>query len=224
MDLKIGQVLTLEVEKENQENIKRYRTRVQDADDRYLYIDIPVDVKSGQLYYYWPYELSLHAVYVDAGGVAYRFPTQVKGRRGGALPLIVLSRPDPETVEKTQRRSYVRVPIALPLAVTDQNQNPLGPFKTLDVSAGGLAFEAEHRFHFHIGDRYTFYMALPFRKGGVKQLAVRGEIVRLNHSSNPDTVHVSVRFLDLGDAEEAMLVRFAFERQIELKEKGFFPH
>lgn len=223
MDIKIGQVLTLEIE-DNEGSIKRYRTRVQDIDSRYLYIDIPVDLKSGQLHHHWPYDMDVMAIFVDKGGVAYRFPSQVKGRRGGTLPLIMLALPDHETVEKTQRRSYVRVPIALPLALTDQDGNPLGPFKTLDISGGGVAFAAARRFHFHVGQRFTFYLALPFRKGGMRQLAASGEIVRLSDAPNPDMVHVSVRFIDLGDAEEALLVRFAFERQIELKEKGLFPH
>ncbi|MBE3596156.1 MAG: PilZ domain-containing protein [Hydrogenibacillus sp.] len=217
MQLTIGQAITLE-DPERPE--AAYQSRIADYDESSLWIELPLDVREGRIIHHWPRGRTLNVFFVDALGVAYRFRTTVFGTERRGIPLVRLYRPDPEAIERTQRRSHLRVPALLPLAVVDLSGRRF-VLRTHDISAGGLSFIVPKGMRLLRGDALKLYVALAFRNGDTRQVIAAGEVVRLwNDDAKPEVLFASVKFTELTPSDEQLLVRFAFDRQLQLKEKG----
>ncbi|QZA32355.1 PilZ domain-containing protein [Hydrogenibacillus sp. N12] len=217
MEPDIGQVVTLEP---IDEPTRRYRSRVADRDASALYLDIPLDEAEGRLVHHWPRGLRLAVTWVDASGGVFRFPTTVLGFARSGVPLLKVALPEAGTVQRTQRRQHLRVPALMPLAL-ELGDGRRFVLRTHDVSAGGLSFPLPPGLMLARGDRLQVYVALQFRNGAVEPLSAEAEVVRLwEEGGDPVRRFASVKLLGLRPRDEARLVRFAYDRQIFLREKG----
>ena len=114
---KVNTNLYLQVASSDEEESKiEYKSRIADALDDRLLIEVPINEKTGRFKrLYLGDELS--AYYLTEGGVKNYFSTHVLGFKEDVIRLVAIEKPDPESITKVQRRSFLRVAAELELAV-----------------------------------------------------------------------------------------------------------
>lgn len=128
--------------------------------------------------------------------------------------------PEDGTVEILQRRRHVRVPIVLPLEVNYRLGSPEKALslsaRTEDLSGGGLRFTAMRSFL--KGQMLSLHLKL---SPNLPAIDLKAEVVTSISNrirKQPDDLYATAcRFVDLEDAQEMLLVRECFRRELEMR-------
>ncbi|RKQ85640.1 flagellar brake protein [Brockia lithotrophica] len=218
MEFRLGQKILLE---SFQELGPRYETRIADVAEAALYVEPLYDLSRRTFRSFVPEGTEFVAFVSGGDGAAYRFPTRVLGVRRDQIWLVALRRPRDEELVRVQRRGYLRVPVLLDLRVR-RNEGEEFPAVSRDISAGGISFYLPPGILLSLGERIAVNFSLRLASGERRDFSPEGEVVRVFEDSGmPPRTAAAVRFLRLSPEEERFLVRYSFERQRELKAKGF---
>ncbi|MGM9927709.1 MAG: flagellar brake protein [Bacillus sp. (in: firmicutes)] len=129
--------------------------------------------------------------------------------------------PKKEEHVKVQQREYVRVESPVDVAIHSVD-NTFTPFTTVteDISAGGAAVFVPQNLKFETDKMISAVFVLPVKTGGISYIKVNCLVVRLVEFENRTKNILAVKFVDIQDDERQMIIRFCFERQLELRDKG----
>lgn len=219
----IGQVVRLQpiVPDEDIAN-KIYKTRVADIRDQHILFELPIEVANGR-----PLNLAkgteFYFTYINLDGTQYRFRGALLGRVEENIPLILVKLPAKHEIEKSQRRSFLRVDAYLDLAVKLDAPDRIYHLvtQTTDISGGGLSFTCSPSYLFKEGDKLKLWLVIPTKDQGIARLVLDGEVVRVEiYDEVKKTRLVSVKFILIKDRDHQLLMRYCFERQLELYKKG----
>lgn len=212
---KVNQVLFLQVNSIDEEEAKQeYKSRISDITDTYMMMEVPISDKSGRLKrLYVGDELSIY--FLTEGGIKNYFTTTVLGFREDVIRLVLIKKPEPEAITKVQRRSFLRVPAELELAVklTEQVQ-----FVALtdDVGGGGISMLCDGNIPIKDKDQLSCWLLLPFKSGKVDHVPFKSEVVRVKPLES-GRQQVMMRFAEIPDKDREKVIRFCFERQLEFR-------
>ncbi|MDK2784234.1 MAG: hypothetical protein PWQ41_801 [Bacillota bacterium] len=157
-------------------------------------------------------------VRVYAGRIA--FSSEVVARKFFPDPLLIVSRP--EVLEKVQRRSFVRLEASLPAVVRVYEATAGGPGQameevktyTLDVSGGGALLAFPHALPPETPLELT--ISLPDEK-----ISCQAKVKRVEEGTASDRpARLGVEFTAISPRDQDKIVKFIFERQRELRQKG----
>jgi len=217
MDLRLGQKIILEAFADAD---SRYESRIADIGKEEFFVEPLYDPAQRTFRMHVLTGTKFLAFVIGANGSAYRFSTQVLGMRRDRIWLVSLRLPRRKEFERVQRRGYLRVPVHIDLRIQRRGGEEFAT-TSRDISAGGISFLLPPEVVLLPGEQLTIAFSLPLLKGGRRDFQLTGELVRVffdpEHSSH---LVAAVRFLDLSSEEERFLVRYSFERQWELREKG----
>ncbi|MFB1080806.1 flagellar brake protein [Jeotgalibacillus sp. JSM ZJ347] len=209
--MKIGTVLTIEPMHASQND--KYRSRLVEVNENRLFIDYPISMTTNKTVFLVD-GMQLRISFTNENHNAFSFETEVKGRKQGNIPMILLDKPDEKDLIKIQRRQFVRVQTSIDVAV-DAGSAKCNTV-TEDISAGGLSFIMKD-LHLQSGDRITLFLVLPMRNGETQYLKAEGQITR---TKTVDQIQIGmVKFLNLAANERQLLLRYTFECQLKMKEK-----
>lgn len=194
-----------------------YVTRVEDIDRHRIAVQqpfvqgLPVALPRGT-----PVELELVRTRSPGQG-SYRATSVVIGRAGGLEPLLYLR--SPERWERHQLRQYFRVPAVMsvqvrPLSETEE-ETPWMLGQTRDISGGG--FQAVVGKPLPPDQPIEVILGLPGRRIPAKGVIRR--VVEVEESGGCQW-SLGVAFTDITEKDRDAIIRFAFQRQIELRRKG----
>ncbi|WLV25585.1 PilZ domain-containing protein [Aciduricibacillus chroicocephali] len=130
-----------------------------------------------------------------------------------------LEKPDPEQIEKAQRRRFFRVKIGVPmtLELPDQktSSNTIELF-THNISGGGVAFLHPKKIT-ETGDKVSGILQLktPNFQSDVRFDAKVISIVKTEH----DVFRIALEFLKMKEPERADIIKFCMFKQVELRNK-----
>ncbi|MGG5253774.1 flagellar brake protein [Neobacillus sp. SM06] len=216
--IQIGDSLTLELK--NAEQVEKLKCRIVDRKDNLLYIDYPINLRTNKTAFLFD-GTQLNATFIDQDGTSvYLFKSEIVGRVKINIPMLVLTYPGSDGLIKIQRRNYVRIEAAVDVAI-----HPLGnefePFTAVtdDISAGGAAVLIPHEITLQPDMMVKTWIVLLLQNGEFHYLSLRSRIVRViryNETMNK----LSLQFNDISNMERQLLLRFCFERQLEIKKKG----
>lgn len=217
MQPKVNTVLYLQVASSDEEEAKiEYRSRVADEDDDTLYIEAPLEERTGR-----PKRLflgdELSAYYITDGGVKNYFHSHVVGFRDDVVKLIAIRRPEPDSITKVQRRSFLRVAAVLELAVKLANQVRFLAY-TDDIGGGGISFIADGRWQLKAGDALECWLLIPFKNGSIEHAFFKAEVVRVKHLDSGRN-QIMAKFIEISDGERQKIIRYCFERQLEFRKR-----
>jgi c-di-GMP-binding flagellar brake protein YcgR len=212
MDLKIGTILTLEPT--YTERVEKFRCRVVEQHENVIYIDYPINVHTKKTSFLMDGS-QFRATFMNEAKLSYAFNTEVLGRKGGTVPMIILACPPEEEFIKIQRREYVRVETKADVAVEFDGQ--FHQFVTEDISAGGLALLINKPINFKDNDLVKLTIVLPFTNGDLKYIETEAVVIRIFEKEGFTTA--SIQFTDTDDIDKQHIVRFCFERQLQLRKK-----
>lgn len=212
MELKLGTILTLEPT--YTERFEKLRCKVVEQEDGIIYIDYPINVatkKTAFLVDGAQFRVTFHT----EAKQSYTFTTSVLGRKGGNIPMIKLSCPPDENIQKIQRREYVRVETPVDIAI--EFKDNFYQLVAEDISAGGVAVLLNQHVPFGDGDAVRLTIVLPFTNGDIRYVQTEAYIVRIFERDHVKIA--SIQLTDTDDIDKQHIVRFCFERQLKIRKK-----
>jgi c-di-GMP-binding flagellar brake protein YcgR len=215
--IKIGDNIILE--HKYSDSFEQYKCKLVERKGNDLYIDYPVNMKTNRTVFLLE-GTPLKANFVTESGSSYTFHTEVKGRIKLNIPMVILSYPGKDHLIKVQRRQYVRVETSIDVAV-HSDKGEFAPFTTVtdDISAGGSALLIDKNSSLKQGMELACWFVLPMQNGEYEYRKFRGRIVRIIEGQGHKN-KASVQFFDTSGTDRQVLLRFCFERQLEMKKKG----
>lgn len=215
--MEIGTILSLSGKKE------KYRTKVIDIDHckHYLIIDFPIKETDGKTAFLQKGTL-LRATFIDKNENIYQFKTQVLKRIKQRVPALVLNYPKKENIKRIQRRKFVRVPTAIDVAISSSNCS-FPPFTTVstDLSGGGISLVIPKEQKIKENEVCDLSLVLNMNSNKYHYLNVSGIIVRV-HTQENDINTASIKFIQLTNQYQQLIIRFCFEKQREARRKELY--
>ena len=212
MELKIGTQLTLE--STYTERIERFKCRVVEKHSNMIYIDYPINVTTKKTAFLLD-GAQFRVSFSTDEKETYSFNTEVLGRKGGDVQMIILAHPAADEFIKIQRRQFVRVETPVDMAVEHEGRK--FQFVAEDISAGGGLIRLKTPVNFNEGDTVSTLIVLPFANGEIRYVETDSEVVRIFER---DGIQVaSLQFADIEDFDKQQIVRFCFERQVLIRKK-----
>lgn len=212
--------MTLLLEQTYADEIEPLKCMVTEIEEGTFYIDYPVKVKTGK-----PAFLvngtQLKATFTDAKKGTFIFYTEVLKKVKGNIPMLQLLLPPVELFIKIQRRQFVRVETRVDVAVHPKN-GEFVPFRTVteDLSAGGAALRLTNNMTIHDVPFIDLRMALPLNSGEISYLLLHCKVIRMGEEKND--VHIlSIQFIEPSQHDVQIIMRYIFEKQVDLKKAGF---
>jgi c-di-GMP-binding flagellar brake protein YcgR len=201
------------IEKLDEEYIN-YKTRVADIHTKYISVEVPIDIKTGT---FKPLKNGekVAVSYMREDGSQYQFFTTVIGSSIENIRTFQLEKPEPNSIKKIQRREYLRIPVNVNLSI--EHKGFMLRTTSKDLSGGGVSFlDQEHRFTEKV--EVTGEIMLAFRNGKQEKVPFRGTITRTTLLHN-DIKDAAIEFTEIHEAQRAAIIRFCFERQLEIRYK-----
>lgn len=214
---KVNELLFINIDSANEiEANTEYKSRISDIEEQSILIEIPMQENTGRLKRLnIGDELSVY--YVTETGVKHYFNTYVLGFKEDVIRMVRVRKPEPESISKIQRRTFLRVNAEVEIAV---KMNDMTRFitSTVDVSGGGLSFYSESKYNLKEGDSLSCWVLVNYKNGSVEHVPLNAEIVRiLNQQQNRNIV--MLKFKDISDMDRQKLIRFCFERQFDFRNR-----
>ena len=187
-----------------------YRTRVEEVGERLLAVGAPfvhgevVPLREGT---------KVKLTFWDEAA-AYSFEGEIMQRIAVPIPIFLLELPD--SVDKVQRRDFVRVPAFYPVSfrsVTKKGLSDLQKGTLLDLSGGGMHFLTKEP----VENQALLYVILTLPKGDLKTSVRVCRAEKLDDSKN---YTVSVEFHDISERERDQIIRCVFDIQRAMRKKG----
>ncbi|MBP1155237.1 MULTISPECIES: flagellar brake domain-containing protein [unclassified Paenibacillus] len=212
---KINQLLYIQINSIDEEEAKKeYKSRIADLAETYISMEVPIDDNTGHLKrLYQGDELSAHFITED--GVKHYFNTAVIGFLDDVVRLVRIKKPELRSITKVQRRSFLRVPAELEIAVKISEQLQ---FVTLtdDVGGGGISFLCDGYIPANAGQTVTCWLLIHYKNGQIEHVPFKSEIVRVK-LLDAGKQQVMLRYSEISDRERQKIIRFCFERQFEIR-------
>lgn len=212
MELKIGTILILEPT--YTDSVEKLRCKVVEQSEHAIYIDYPVNTETKRTAFLVD-GAQFRATYHTEAKQSFAFNTEVLGRKKGNIPMIMLAIPPEEEFIKIQRREYVRVETSVDIAVGYDDR--FSQFVTADISAGGVLLNLNKSVTFTDGDVVQLTIVLPYMNGDMRYVITDARVVRLFEREGKR--YASMQFKDTDDLDKQYIVRFCFERQLEIRRK-----
>lgn len=188
----------------------RYKTRIEEVGERLITVGVPffegevIPLREGT---------KVQLTFWDETA-AYSFEAKIMQRIAVPIPLFVLELPD--SVDKVQRRNFVRVPVLFPITfrlVTREGLSNLYKGTMSDLSGGGMRFSTTEL----IENKSLLYTQLTLPNGDLSTPAI---VHRVEKMEDIKRYSVSVEFHDIAERERDKIIRCVFEVQRALRKKG----
>ena len=212
MEIKIGTTLILEPT--YTERVEKFRCKVVEQTDGVIYIDYPTNTITKKTAFLID-GAQFRVTFSDENKQSYAFNTEVLGRRKGNIPMIMLSCPSDDDIIKIQRREFVRVQTPVDVAV--EYNNSFTQLVAEDISAGGVLLTLTKAVNFQIGDAVRLTIVLPYNNNEIRYIQTDALVVTTFERNNRTLA--SLQFTDTDDIDKQYIVRFCFERQLQIRKK-----
>ncbi|MDO3679201.1 flagellar brake protein [Paenibacillus ehimensis] len=214
---KVNQTLFIQINSIDDEEAKQeYKSRIADVSDAYISMEVPIHDKSGKLKRLYPGD-ELSVYFITEGGVKNYFNSSVLGFSDDVIRLVLIKKPDPESITKVQRRSFLRVPAILEIAVKFSEQLQFVSL-TDDVGGGGISFLCEGYVPVESGHTVECWLLVPFKNGQIEHVPFKSEIVRVKELETGKK-QVMMRFSEITDRDRQKIIRYCFERQLDFRKR-----
>lgn len=210
---KVNQMLHYHIASSDEEEASiEYRSRIADEQEDSLLIEIPISEKSGRYKRLFLGD-ELSVFFVSEDGIKNYFDSHVLGFKEDGVRLIKIRRPEPDRITKVQRRSFLRVPAELEIAVKMSN---LVRFvcMTDDVGGGGVSIICDGKWPLAPEQILECWILISYKNGTIEHVFFRGEIVRVVELESGKK-QAMIKYASINDSERQKVIRYCFEKQLE---------
>lgn len=223
--LKIGETLYL-MQDANNANYGNspltYKARIADFNADYISIEMPFSEETGRLGFFTEGKKIEGWLYTQEGA-KYTFDCLAMGRRKERIPLMLISHPLPDSVQREQRREFLRVPCYEEIALHPIQSGDFDPFvaKFVDLSGGGLAFISMVKPRLSEEMELKWWLSLVLKSGPILHPSGTAKLIRVIAPAEKGLPYkCPIEFIDLAESERQKIIRFCYERQLEIKKKS----
>jgi len=214
---KVNQLLYIQIASSDEEEAAlEYKTRIADENETELFIEIPVQENTGKYKRLFLGD-ELSAYYLLEDGVKHYFNSHVLGFQEDVVRLIRIRKPEADSITKVQRRHFLRVSTELELAVQLSSRVRFIGL-TDDVGGGGISFLCDGKWPMTQGTVLDCWLLVPYKNGSLEHAQFKAEVVRVKKLESGRN-QVMVRFNSITDGERQKIIRYCFERQLEIRKK-----
>jgi c-di-GMP-binding flagellar brake protein YcgR len=223
--LKIGETLYLMQDTNNINNGNSeltYKARIADYNADYISIELPLSEETGRIGFFSEGKKIEVWLYTPEGA-KYTFECLAIGRRKERIPLMLISHPLPNTVRREQRREFLRVPCYEEIAMHPLQSGDFNPFiaKFVDLSGGGLAFISLEKPKISTEKEFKWWLSLVLKSGPILHPSGTAKLIRIIPPAEKGLPYkCPIEFTNLAETERQKIIRFCYERQLEIKKKG----
>ncbi|MGE7759430.1 flagellar brake protein [Peribacillus sp. NPDC097895] len=216
---KIGDILMLEQKYSSRK--EKFKCMVVEMEPGCVYIDFPINLETGKIAFLMD-GTQLNVTFSNEDQAVYVFDSEVLGKVKGRIPMIQLMLPDTGTFVKIQRRQYVRLDVTLDAAIHPEHSE-FTPFRALteDISAGGASIRLLKGANIQSASQLFLWMALTLKSGEIHYLRLRSKVIRVTEKEHENKL-LHVQFIEPTKSDVQILMRFIFEKQVDLKKKGLY--
>lgn len=212
--MKIGVTIFLQWDEQ------RYRCRLVEKRNGWLFIDLPINMKTNRTSRF-ENGTSFQASFIAEDNTLYAFETTLIGRQRGRVPMFQLTCPDESEFYRLQRRHFVRVDVSVDAAVHSKEEKFLSfTTTTSDLSGGGTALYVPANQGLKDGMDIQCWLVLPGQERTINYLCLDARIVRIFESEDQYLDKASLQFLEVEESQRQQIIRFCFEQELVLKRKG----
>ncbi|WP_232324944.1 flagellar brake protein [Halobacillus mangrovi] len=217
--MKIGMVITLEIQNEAEERTEKYRCKLLDCNPNFICIDYPVNVRTGKTGVILE-GAKFQASFVSENESVYIFNTEVIGREktNTNIPIIVLHFPGEKDLMRVQRRSYVRVNSSLDAVIKDEKQ--LFNTITQDISGGGVAIIEPPNSSFSEQQAVELILVLPLNNQSSIRVHTSARIIRITEQEQGYPNRLSAEFQSITEKHRQIIMKHCFDQQRQIRKLG----
>lgn len=218
-DIKVNLLLDMVIE--NESFPEYYPVRVEDMQDQYVYLSIPM--KKGRLLRFEPGQ-EVKCVFKNAQKY-YGFVGTVEEINLQPIPVLKIHMPNSCTMVP-QRRNYVRLPVTLPVRFKPK-RNPYpekgeGDYyegQTVNISAGGILFCTNIQLEFE--QKIDIEFDIPDQDS----LSCTGHVLRISEAKadTPRSRWIAVQYDNISAADQDKIFKYIFQKERELIQNGIHP-
>ncbi|CDN42817.1 glycosyl transferase [Paenibacillus sp. D9] len=212
---RVNENLYIQVASSDEEEAQMvFKSRIADEDAEAIYIEVPLHEPSRKLKkLYIGDELSAHVI--SSEGIKHYFNSHVLGFREDVIRLVRIRKADPDSMTKIQRRSFLRVPADLELAVSIRGRIRFVAM-TDDIGGGGISFLCDKAKPVEQGMELECWLLVPYKNGTLEHAFFKGEIVRVDMTETGKK-QAMIKFTTISEPDRQRIIRFCFERQLEFR-------
>lgn len=216
--MKIGTLFTLEMEDLETRVMAKYRCKVIDKNENYLFIDYPINIKTKKTTFF-PKGDKFSISYLGADQVVYQFISKIISRVNLRVPALVIRFPDKNKIQRIQRREYVRIETAVDTAVHCL-EDSFSAFTTVttDISGGGLSVIIPSKHTLAKNKKLNIWLVLQMQSGEYNYINAKAELVLLKLLDNALKT-ASLKFTSITKQSQQNIIQFCFEKQREARKK-----
>ncbi len=215
----LNDLLFFEVIDDNNFFAKIYKARVAEIKDGFLFTEIPME-EQGNKYGIFQIGSLLRVWYIAKDKQKKQFFTQVLGREKlNNFPLMKITLPTIDDILTKQRREFFRVNIRTEFAMRKLSENNIWfVYNTSDLSGGGFSYISDKKET--IGGLYEIWLKITTKNNG-ENLFVKfiGELIRISELNNMYYKN-TIKIVNIMEKDRQKIIRFCFEKEIELNNKG----
>ncbi|CAM3777293.1 flagellar brake domain-containing protein [Cohnella lubricantis] len=215
---KINQTMFIQLPRESgTEQASLLRSRLADMDEASLYIEIPLEEKTGRYHRAQPGD-EFRVTYYTTEGVKHEFKATVQNfLKEETVPLVELRKPKQEEITREQRRNFLRVEAQLEVAVRIGDKMRFLAL-TEDVGGGGISLRCERKWPIQPNLRVNCWLLIPFRSGSIAHAQFEGDVIRVAETE-PNHYIVMIRFVNIAESDQQKVIRYCFERQLDFRKE-----
>ncbi len=214
---KVNELLFINIDSANEieANIE-YKSRISDIEEQSILMEVPMQESIGRLKRMTVGD-ELSVFYLNEHGVKHYFNTYVLGFKEDVIRMVRIRKPEPESISKIQRRTFLRVNAEVEIAVKLKDMTRFIT-TTVDISGGGLSFYSVSKYNLKEGDPLSCWVLVNYKNGSVEHVPLNAEIVRIKDREHHRSI-VMLKFMKISDVERQKLIRYCFERQFDFRDR-----
>jgi len=214
---KVNELLFINIDSANEiEASIEYKSRISDIEEQSILMEIPMQESVRRLKRMnVGDELSVY--YLNENGVKHYFNTYVLGFKEDVIRMVRIRKPEPETISRIQRRTFLRVNAEVEIAVKLKDTTRFIT-TTVDISGGGLSFYSVSKYNLTEGDTLSCWVLVHYKNGSVEHVPLNAEIVRIKDQEHHRSI-VMLKFMSISDVERQKLIRYCFEKQFDFRDR-----
>lgn len=213
--MKIGTLLTLEIQHPDINEYQKYRCKVVEKNDYYLFIDYPIESRTNKTSFL-PKGTHCRATYVGKDKSVYSFKTKIVANVIKNIPTLAIHFPAVEDITRIQRREYVRVETAVDIAI----HGPNDPFVTVtsDISGGGMCIILPNEAIVNENDTLNIWAVLHTQSEVNRYVNASAVVISVKESKNSVAL-ASLKFTSIENHARQSIIQYCFEKQREARKK-----
>lgn len=214
----IGTFLTLSVTDPQTRVETKYRCKIIEKNEHYLFIDYPVNEKTKRTSIL-PKGTYMQSSYIGNDQSVYSFTTKVIAKVNITIPALAIRIPKKTDIKRIQRREYVRIETAVDVSV-HHTQDSIKVFTTVtsDISGGGMSIILPTAKTLCENDNLNLWIVLQMHNGKFHYIYSQSKVVRV--ITDKSSIHTaSIKFETISKQDQQAIIQFCFEKQRELRTK-----